>query len=638
MKVIKRRRSIKSCKYCYDHKLKCSKEQPCLNCKRHGKLALCMYGFDKEPHPAIPPPALNLDNNALFARSATKKMPTVAPNRPGPYYPFLLEAQQVSSLGLRDKDSANRPDMKRNAITRFNSLDEAKMSMDAILDMVPESKASMSLLVDNYFYRINPIIPLLDRDATLKQVKSFYELRQSGKKVAARDCIIMFTILFTVSYVHVAEGQIPDLLLCNRYYAAFQALLTYDSYPYETSVAAVQGALIVNFVVDPNMTNAVALSAVLLRHIQKLGVHKQIGLLSSETDGLKIHLQALWHFVLYLEGSSSVVAGLPFMHTAQAFDCVDLPGNEASAAIAHMAFANGRFLINRMFRVIMMYKDTGTVPVDDALVTVRNGFGKLSNQVEELCAKIESLKKGEAVYFISTLRVFLLRAFLRFEALFSSNSVRHQPVTENHDRDSNFFQVVDRVLQSGTITSKETVELSALLLFYTLRRLGVGNCPRFAWYSKGSTVMQYLFILLKAISQEPTESYSVSISNLAYPVVLSEDIVECISTDAVNFKYVLVEELFSLLETKLAPLWDDRDLDCFLLLRSVKDRVWELNKEYIGRSKASFESLRACDLFRVYQFETRTGGIQSSENDTQQWEFCNKTIDAENVMRWLSEL
>lgn len=40
----RKRRAIRSCARCRDHKLKCDREQPCSACVAYGEAALCLYG------------------------------------------------------------------------------------------------------------------------------------------------------------------------------------------------------------------------------------------------------------------------------------------------------------------------------------------------------------------------------------------------------------------------------------------------------------------------------------------------------------------------------------------------------------------------------------------------------------------
>ncbi|SCU82410.1 LADA_0C05072g1_1 [Lachancea dasiensis] len=636
MKVIKRRRSIKSCRYCYEHKLRCNKGHPCNNCEKHETLDLCEYGFDRANLISDIPRQPPLKRLKSLGQNVASK-PQVH-RKPDPYYPYLIEAQEASLLAERSRSdgfSSNDDEFNRNAITEFNRQGEMWVSTDEIQGMIPESKASMNLLVDTYFYRINPIIPLLDRDAVLQQIRSIYDTLQNGQKVDTVDLIIMFTILFTVAYSHVAEGQIPDLLLCNNYYAAFQTLLRDSIFPYKASISCIQGLVIVNFVLDPNMVGTLALSAILLRQAQQLGIDRELN--NRSKGSMRIYHQVLWHYLLYFEGSSSVVAGLEFMHSEQAFVAIDLPLVDDSPAPSHLAFANGRFLINQVFRKIMHYKDAEIIPIENSLEEVTEQFQRLNEQVEDLCVKIEQLSKDQARYFVSTLRIFLLRAYLRFKALFPSTVKQSEKNPLKERLDCRPPAIVDNLITNGSPMSKDIVELSILLLFYTVRRLTVGGCSRYAWYTRGSTVMQYLFILLKDIHRNPTRDYYLSTSD-AFPVCISEDILECIKTEKSAFRFVLIEELMTLIEVKLLPMWDGHDVNRFLLVRSIKKRIWEKNQRHIDTLAPTFSSLKSCRLFTACHSKLKRLRGSSFEESIKEWNFESADLDSEKIMSWLSDI
>ncbi|SCV00476.1 LANO_0F07052g1_1 [Lachancea nothofagi CBS 11611] len=635
MKVIKRRRSIKSCKYCYEHKLRCNKEQPCNSCKKHEKSELCVYGFDKVD------PGSKLPTSSRIHKVRDKKVArsTHAHKIPNPYYPYLLEAQEANLLVENNVSQATAGDddkLRRNAITRFDRLGVCTIPFEEILSMIPESQSSMSLLVDTYFHRINPIIPLLDRDAVLHEIKSIYNKHRSGQKVCEVDFIIMFAILFSVAYSHVAEGQISDLLLCNKYYAAFQALLCYNQFPYKSSIPAIQGIVIVNFVLDPNMVGTLALSAISLRQGQQLGIDRQIKRLPKGNE--RLYLQTFWHFLLYFEGSSSVVAGLPFLHSAQLFDSIELPDACHSPAPSYIAFANGRFLINRLFRTIMHYKETETIPIEESLKEVERELAELNKQVQHICVKMGELSNDQGTYLVSSLRIFLLRAYLRFKALFASSTKLPISTMHNETFCKDRLTIIDELIEYGACVDRETAELSIVLLFYTLERLTLDSCSRFTWYSRGSTVMQYLFIILKNIHQHPNEIYDFSRSDNKIPVIISKNILACINVDKSSFRYVLIEELFKILEVKLAPLWDDSDLNMFVLMRSIKDRIWDLNKESLNAKSSQLKSIRSCPLFQSCHTKVDDLRAVSFEKCLKRWEFESITFESEKIMSWLSDI
>lgn len=631
MKVIKRRRSIKSCKYCYEHKLKCNKQSPCNNCARLGITNFCVYGFKKDEVDAKP-----LSSTETFKpKDQVLKTSSTHP-KTKPYYPYLSGANAEEVLSNRHQAHKNPTDacMKRNEVTNFNKFDVKCMSVEEVASLIPPSQASTFLVVDVYFHKIHPIIPVLDREEVFRQIEEVYSQIRLQRTICVSSSITVFAILFSVAYSNVAEGQIPDLLLCEKYFSAFQALLNINCFPYRPSLTAVQGLLVTSFVVDPNMVETLGISATLLRHAQQIGVHK-LKVPSGSTRNEIV--RTLWHFLLYFEGSSSVVAGLPFLSSQQLFNLVNLPKEGDALEPSHAAFANGRFHINNMFRKIMSYKDEGIVPAGSSMLETKREVNSLNDKVEGLCKIIEETNHEHAIYFVSTLRIFLLRAHLRFKALVTEKKKAAQVRPEKKQNVRFFNDAVGKVLNSGSSMDGETAELSIILLSYTLRRLVSSSCTKFSWYSKGSTVMQYLFILVKDIYQSPEMAYDFSRPDFEVPIVLSQDILECSIADPVYFKVALVEELLKLLEMKLVPLWSDEDLNIFRLVRCIKERVWELNSFMIETNRHRFQPIYACSLFQHCAANLESMNSFNFEECMKQWELDKITFDSERILNCLSD-
>ncbi|CUS22910.1 LAQU0S07e02938g1_1 [Lachancea quebecensis] len=631
MKVIKRRRSIKSCKYCYEHKLKCNKQSPCNNCSRLGITNFCIYGFKKDEVYTKP-----LSSAETFTPKDQVLRTSAAHPKTRPYYPYLSDANAEEVLSNGHQAQKNPADvcMKRNEITNFDKFALKFMSVEEVASLIPPSQASTFLVIDVYFHKIHPIIPVLNREEVFRQIEEVYSQIRLQRTICVSSSITVFAILFSVAYSNVAEGQIPDLLLCEKYFSAFQALLNLNCFPYRPSLTAVQSLLVTSFVVDPNMVETLGVSAILLRHAQQIGVHKPKLHSGGTSSG---SLKTLWHFLLYFEGSSSVVAGLPFLSSQRMFNLVDLPTEDDALAPSHAAFANGRFHINNMFRKIMSYKDEGIVPAGNSMLKTKGDVYSLNNQVERLCEVIEKTNYEHAVYFVSTLRIFLLRVHLRFKALVTEkgNAAHMQPEKKKSANSSD--DAVGKILNSGSSIDSKTVELSIILLFYTLRRLISNSCTKFSWYSKGSTVMQYLFILVKDIYQSPGQAYDFSRPEFDAPIVVSQDILECSTADPVYFKLALVEELLKLLETKLVPLWGDEDLNTFRLVRCIKERVWELNSIIIDTNRHRFQTLYSCTLFQRCAANLESMNSFNFEECMRQWELDKITFDSERILNCLSD-
>lgn len=350
---ITRKRVIKSCKYCYEHKLKCNKEKPCSTCVGLSVTDQCIYGFSKtsvgkEDENQRKSP-LRLKNTTHGKVKKSKKLNTNSVIYKSKFsYPFftssindrIICAEHYGQLTL---DSV----IRRNEITKFDRFSTPARSIDDVLVLLPPTQEAAMSQIETYFACIQPIIPILDQDRITEILSDVYQSLQERKNVNALNILLLMAIFFCSSYVAVASEVIPDLLLCNNYYKAYRYLLDVAEFPLRPLLESLRAFVIVNFVIDPNMVAATGYSSMLVRLGQQLGLHKS----STYKD---LDLKLLWHFLIYIEGSSSVVCGFSFLTPSHFMSYVPL--QELSHNIKtdiSTAYAIGRYKINVMFRHTM---------------------------------------------------------------------------------------------------------------------------------------------------------------------------------------------------------------------------------------------------------------------------------------------
>ncbi|SCU87417.1 LAMI_0D06018g1_1 [Lachancea mirantina] len=629
MKVIKRRRVIKSCKYCYEHKLKCDKVKPCNNCVRLGVTHECIYGFNKKEY--------------LSSVSPSRK--TVQPKRSNPeefkttgYYPYFsneLGSKIASSSALEKKKGSTR----RNAITKLERLSTKRLLPEEIYGLIP-AKKNFNFILESYFQRINPIIPLLEREDVEVSLSVFFEKPDVANNEKHPKLLQLFTILFSVAYANVAEEQIPDLFLSEKYYSAFQTLVDWCQFPIKPSVELLRCLLIVNFVIDPNMVETLGLSAILLRQAQQLGLNFPKS--DFDADGFHATSKAgfglLWNYILFFEGSSSVVAGLAFMSAEDQPRPILLTENSSTNGNIAVPYARGRFLINDLYRPVMALKNGVCGASQSILDDIDSRLQKAYGKIEGLCSLIQK-NEDEGEYFSSTLKIFLLRFQLRYMAI--TNQRPKEPSSPVHDayKKGRFNKGILEVLTEGKAFEDKTVRLSFALLFFTLKRLLSGSCYKYAWYSKGSTVMQYLFVVIKDIFSFPKKGYHLQYYCEELKMFLSPDIKECLEADPVMYKYLLIEQLMKVLEIKLAPLWNDNDINAFSLVKKVKREIW--SSEVVREFRDSHDEgrLLGCSIFK--KALNHIDSIQSIdfEECLKQWEMDKAALNLEGIlMNWISEV
>lgn len=712
---ITRNRIIKSCKCCYCFKLKCDKSSPCSNCVSRGTVDQCQYGFNKalgtgtvpdvDPSSLHHSPALpsnNIIHGAVInvkdskSRGMAKFSKRVHSDdskvwkcseestvyKSKYFYPFFTNSinDKFLSTETYGKIPISDDNFIRNAITKFNRFDvHCVTTTSEILDLFPPSPPIARSQIEFFFEWVHPIIPILNKEKVLNKLDVIYDFLLSSSEprklshsneINILDLLLIISLFFCSAYCNVSSGIIPDLLLCNKYHAAYQHLLTLSKFPLRPVLESLQSFLLVNFVTDPNMVDATSYSPMLVRIGQQLGLHKT-ELLSCNKD-----LIILWHYLLYVEGSASVVSGFPFstreyllksiplstvnsslfQNNVSSLEDDDISKNSMSP-ITPIEYTIGRFRITMTFKKIM----DSTLVVEELNNSLRQ---QLTEQINILYEEINSLiqsmrnqKYPHAEYFISTLQVFLYRLHLRYFALGKIHDQETTGANENKKTRMNNTQTVEvnsrfstrpikprgitLILETTQDVKKEVVPLSLLLLFSTFRRLVQKDVNNFAWYTRGSTVMQYLFVVLRNLYQNPEKEYALKHFHYPFRETIAEDVKEIVNTSPLAFKLVLIEELLPLIELKLTPLWKRSDLYKFVLVKTVKNKVWQThgpmwdNNESIKVARAQ---LQKCALF--------ASGNQSLENKKSidledcltQWSLETEMLDPEQILvDWLAE-
>lgn len=594
-KIITRKRKIKSCTYCYSHKLKCNRTIPCSTCIANDRVVDCKYWADSSAPPLKRP---NLESNKVQMQ---QNLEWVLPQNEiygGKFlYPFFTPSinDDVVSPNIKSKLTLNT-NFVRNKITEFNPFARADIHMKDVIFYLKDAKSRLTELTDTYFFDIHPIVPILDKDDVTRRVQVIYERIESNQNLNPLDVILLMTVCFCSSYSSMASGHNSNSTNVYRYYSVYRYLLDVTKFPLVPYVETVQSFTVINFVMDPNMREAVAYSAMLVRMGQQLELCKKAVKTTQESK----HLLYLWHYILFMEGSSSVASGFRFSTSKDTLNLVRLPKSSLSQgdrSDVPYEYTISRFKMNSIFQKIMELttKNTITRTENDY---IEEKIGILYRDVGKVEGRLKHAFPETASYYSSSLYIFLYRLHLRLFALESLQLESTRKRNKNFEISEksevkDIFWILDRPLP----LREEVVPLTLLLLLNTLERLVQPNCEKFNWYTRGSTVMQYLFVILRDISQNPNKTYP--LSSFIEPLYgsIGFDIKEVIMCHPLAYKYKLIEELLRILELRLAPLWTDNELYKFLLVKIVKEKVWETCKDVIKANEAPFFELSKCRLF-----------------------------------------
>ncbi|KAL3229998.1 ancestral locus [Nakaseomyces bracarensis] len=635
---ISRRRKIKSCQYCYIHKLKCDHGTPCQTCTSQQVEDQCIYNFQngkhaKEPHSHkvvnTKYKLVNISKDDFFKSRA--------------FYPLFSSTltDKLVFPSLYDSTALN-PKFTRNPITSLSKLHRSTpiTDIDEVISLIPKKLNDSLAQLTTFECSIHPVIPILSiKECEAALAELYKQLKHS--QVDINNCLLLFSILFCASYANLASGALLNTQACTDYYRAYNFILKQSDFPRYPNRKALETYVLVNFTLDPNMVDATNFSPMLVRMAQQLGLHK----LDSHQDTHSNKLHVLWHFLLYIDGSSSVVNGFPFSTRSNILDEIPIPIKYVDPnPSVPIEFTIGRFYINKSFRIVMDLASQSNICSKNEKNTDENVINSVAKIIIKLCKSMENrLSEDSGDYFSSTLYVFLYRLHSRY-ILLTSNGLPNDKVlrseSPNNEKLSNVVGDVSWILDKPQEFNKKVVILSLLILIQTLRRLTQKNIQNFDWYTKGSTVMQYLFVLLKNLYQNSSFVIDLEDNFPDYVHTLNDDVLMSLEKEPFHFQIVLLDTLMDLLEFKLAPLWNNFDLFQFSLIKNIKEETWKKLSKIKADSQENILKLRSEILmFKLADELLVERNSIYLEDCLQLWENDADFLQySQNFAQWLTEL
>lgn len=650
---ITRKRVIKSCLRCYKHKLKCNKQLPCSNCVSFGETTLCKYGFDKEQLATtsgiqeILPPIANITKSTdTISKDTTvenheKKLYEISqPSivyKPKFFHPFFGNTINDKLL-IYDSYAEIDAIMESygNLILKFDKFETPKFSIIDVISMLPD-KLIASNYIKDYFESIHPILPFLNKTRVCEMLDEVEDHISKKLPVNISILSLLFSIFFASVYSSIASDSNDDLALCQKYYSAFQSLLPLARFPYIPNIETLQGFIISHFIIDPNMVTFVAHSAMLLRVGQQLGLHK---LPDQSYDQKIVDLKVLWDVILYIEGSSSVAAGYSFLSTSNILNPVKVVSqNNDDLENAYYLYLNCRLSINVVFERLMKF-DLDSTDNKESVEWITTKIEGLYVQMRKASNIMTFISSDIGPYFAITLNIFLYRLHLRFSFISRLEPNKDEVLNKQNKTTFTIDDIdVTKVLTSGATYDNNIIDLTMCLLLSTYERLIQENTTKFNWYSCGSTVMQYIFVIIKDISQHSNNLYDYNKFSEELKDSLSDNIVQVLCLDnSTTLKFVLVDEIIKLLEARLVPLWNNKNLFKFVLIKRLKEAVWESYKSHFNELYEVYKSRILGSAMFVKGKEIIDTSKVNLDECLSHWKITKRKSDVQEIIdKWFQE-
>ncbi|KAG7708562.1 hypothetical protein KL950_002082 [Ogataea haglerorum] len=526
-KKITRRRTVKSCQYCYYRKLRCDHGSPCQNCREFPDK--CKYGFKetvtlRENSPVV----MASDDTSIFQSRA--------------FYPFLdpaINTPFLVKLNSTDNDTIHYG--KNKNLKEVGHYDffrpETDLSFSEIIDALP-SRPESDHLVEVFWNTVDPMVPLLDRAQNLSQYKMFWDqISKDPESLDFNYAVILFAVYFSsVISLEAMSGEEQLSILYedkHKYFSILEKIKSHLRYMVSPSMSCIVATVIVCQTGSINFKGTILHASVTLRAAETMGLHKDLlrykafdQMHHRERELQKRRL--LWHSITYIETMSSVSTGLhslsPFLESSVPFPSHNDYDFEKKTYTGptnpYLMFAIARSVICPVLKRFMIYlnvieEDRSEERLEDLRRYVKDIYDTFSDLIDRMNMCDPRLYSPEIIRWIAANiiifghRLYLLYKVCGMKTVPNSESVVYQSSAKSmtildpegrQDKQS----VLKKLLATSVTLDSDIVEVAVLLLYETCIRITVTEeICKFKWFVKNSNPFQYLLIVIRDIYNRP---------------------------------------------------------------------------------------------------------------------------------------
>lgn len=357
MPKVKRNRKIRTCEYCYHHKLKCDRNTPCSTCLR--TKSECVYHFKSNndtdnkstggtKKKATKSKLLNLNTTQNSESSSPEEDNVIKWKKED----GELRVEETNSDVIFSTNINNiplyysraffpylEPSLNRMFLFKMSEIGERGTSNDfshvgtydfqrfgfknSLEQMVKEypKKEEFDDIIYIYWDYIHPLIPVIDKEQTMvKYIKFWDELHNETSPRFDIDSGVLFLGMllavktaFEVNITDPAEVK-KSIAEKNRIYDTFEKFKMFFGFKTNPNISYIQASIILYQTCAIYFIGLFTYTAALARQAEFMGLHRDPLLHDvypnkNNTKDVEIR-RMVWHYVRYLDTATSCVSGM----------------------------------------------------------------------------------------------------------------------------------------------------------------------------------------------------------------------------------------------------------------------------------------------------------------------------------------
>lgn len=543
MPKIKRNRLISSCKYCYEHKVKCDHGFPCSNCSKLNK-SICIYNFQKSVNNRSDNNNQTTTNIDTLKQQNNKNLVLYTSNAL-----FSYLGTSIKNLFV-DNSIHNSFNPNINDILLGLNNDNDLTILIEILSKFPKNKKIMYYF-NIYWDSIHSFIPVLHKSTIEEKLLILLDINANDKIdesiINSLDVPFLLILLsiFICSLIQESfkSNDENHIQLCideqRQYYEFYEKLLNYINFPQIPSIEAIQSSLIIFEVASFNYRNINVKVATLIRILLSIGINLKDDIDNNNPFFINVqHKRLIWNLTNRMDILSSI--WMNTFNTADHFskivnipkpnEFIDSNFENSNNLNVFISYNNMMYDLNsqlsKLFTYMSVDSDTNYFQNFDfqlfklEMLAMYEKTYQWGNNIMKLSENNTIYDSSTNRWLIANTRILNLRIFILYKYCLNNISRRSSQTppnkininighTNKNYKDSQSFITL---LSMDKLYDSDLIEVVLILLYETRIRLTIlKSTSKFKWNMRNANPFQFIFILLRDIYNQRNKRYDFSL-------------------------------------------------------------------------------------------------------------------------------